>query len=115
MVRTRIVEDNLVSPRGIALHPALGKLYWTDWDTYNPRNKRRTAFANKHLSRRTYVRCGMDRDEKFAPIFKEGASKNTNKRTIRNDKPRWKTSTKQIIYRMAYVNRVIAKSLPTYI
>ena len=65
MVRTRIVEDNLVSPRGIALHPALGKLYWTDWDTYNPRNKRRTSLANKHLSRRTYVRCGMDRDEKF--------------------------------------------------
>ena len=25
------------SPRGIAVHPSLGKIYWTDWDRYGSR------------------------------------------------------------------------------
>ncbi|KAH6928128.1 hypothetical protein HPB50_012119 [Hyalomma asiaticum] len=32
-----IVNTGLVNPRGIAVHPALGRLYWSDWDRRSPR------------------------------------------------------------------------------
>ncbi|XP_077526429.1 nidogen [Haemaphysalis longicornis] len=32
-----IVSTGLVNPRGIAVHPSLGRLYWTDWDRRSPR------------------------------------------------------------------------------
>ncbi|KAL3211188.1 hypothetical protein MRX96_000868 [Rhipicephalus microplus] len=32
-----IVNTGLVNPRGIAVHPALGRLYWSDWDRSSPR------------------------------------------------------------------------------
>merc|ERR550519_1489457 len=36
-IRYKLMEDSLHSPRGIAVHPTLGKVYWTDWDRYEPR------------------------------------------------------------------------------
>ncbi|XP_023331515.1 nidogen-2 isoform X4 [Eurytemora carolleeae] len=36
-IRYKIVEDRMDSPRGIAVHPSLGKIYWTDWDRYGSR------------------------------------------------------------------------------
>jgi len=30
MIRT-LITDGLREPRGIAVHPGLGKIYWTDW------------------------------------------------------------------------------------
>ena len=25
------------SPRGIAVHPGIGRMFWTDWDRYGPK------------------------------------------------------------------------------
>ena len=35
--RTTLFEGDLESPRGIALHPGLGRMFWTDWDRYGPK------------------------------------------------------------------------------
>lgn len=36
MRRTILDNRNLKKPRGIAVHPTAGYLYWTDWATENP-------------------------------------------------------------------------------
>ena len=33
-----LVDEGLMNPRGIAVHPALGRLFWTDWDRAGPRD-----------------------------------------------------------------------------
>ena len=35
--RTVLLEEDLDSPRGIALHPGIGRMFWTDWDRYGPK------------------------------------------------------------------------------
>lgn len=35
-VRT-LISDDLINPRGIALHPGLGKMYFTDWNRASPK------------------------------------------------------------------------------
>ena len=32
-----MLEANLESPRGIAVHPGIGRMFWTDWDRYGPK------------------------------------------------------------------------------
>ena len=33
-----LFDEGLTNPRGIAVHPAMGRLFWTDWDRANPRH-----------------------------------------------------------------------------
>ncbi len=35
-LRFKIAEEGVHSPRGVAVHPGLGRVYWTDWDRYRP-------------------------------------------------------------------------------
>ena len=35
--RAVLLEEDLESPRGIALHPGIGRMFWTDWDRYGPK------------------------------------------------------------------------------
>ena len=35
--RYTLLEGELESPRGIAVHPAIGRMFWTDWDRYGPK------------------------------------------------------------------------------
>ena len=32
-----LIKDGLVDPRGIVVHPGLGRLYWTDWNRFSPK------------------------------------------------------------------------------
>ena len=32
--RFTLFEGDLESPRGIAVHPGIGRMFWTDWDRY---------------------------------------------------------------------------------
>ena len=32
-----LIDEGLTNPRGIAVHPTLGRLFWTDWDRARPR------------------------------------------------------------------------------
>ena len=32
-----LINTDMVNPRGIAVHPGLGKLYWTDWNRVDPK------------------------------------------------------------------------------
>ena len=32
-----LINTDLVEPRGIVLHPELGKMYWSDWSRTNPK------------------------------------------------------------------------------
>ncbi|CAG0901758.1 unnamed protein product [Darwinula stevensoni] len=38
--RRTLHSENLVNPRGIALHPGRGQVYWSDWDRQDPRIER---------------------------------------------------------------------------
>ena len=33
-----LIDEGLMNPRGIAVHPTLGRLFWTDWDRTGPRH-----------------------------------------------------------------------------
>ena len=35
--RYTLLEANLESPRGIAVHPGIGRMFWTDWDRHGPK------------------------------------------------------------------------------
>lgn len=32
-----LINTDLVEPRGIVVHPELGKMYWCDWNRLNPK------------------------------------------------------------------------------
>lgn len=38
--RRVLIDTNLVNPRGIAVHPTRGLLFWSDWDRANPKIER---------------------------------------------------------------------------
>ena len=33
-----LIDEGLRNPRGIAVHPTVGRLFWTDWDRARPRH-----------------------------------------------------------------------------
>ena len=35
--RATLLEGDLESPRGIAVHPGVGRMFWTDWDRLGPK------------------------------------------------------------------------------
>ncbi|XP_062600838.1 low-density lipoprotein receptor-related protein 1-like [Saccostrea cucullata] len=48
--RTTLIAGNMVSPRAIVLDPRVGTLFWTDWDTNNPRIETCSmAGENRHI------------------------------------------------------------------
>uniref|UniRef100_K1QFX2 Low-density lipoprotein receptor-related protein 1B n=1 Tax=Magallana gigas TaxID=29159 RepID=K1QFX2_MAGGI len=48
--RTTLIAGNMVSPRAIVLDPRYGSLFWTDWDTKNPRIETCSmAGENRHI------------------------------------------------------------------
>ncbi|XP_048772894.2 low-density lipoprotein receptor-related protein 1-like isoform X3 [Ostrea edulis] len=48
--RNTLIAGNMVSPRAIVLDPSVGTLFWTDWDTNNPRIESCSmAGENRHI------------------------------------------------------------------
>ena len=36
-LRRTLIDDKLRKPRGIVVHPTLGRVIWTDWDSKRPK------------------------------------------------------------------------------
>ena len=37
LMQKTLITDGLIDPRGIAVHPGIGKMYWTDWNRLAPK------------------------------------------------------------------------------
>jgi hypothetical protein len=67
-LRLKIAEEGVHSPRGVAVHPGLGRVYWTDWDRYRPA----IQMANMDGTGRQaslsmkFKKCSMKRSDTFS-------------------------------------------------
>ena len=69
--RRVLVDTKLVNPRGIAVHPTRGLLFWSDWDRANPKieranmdgSDRRSDFITASLQLPNSLTVDFEREE----------------------------------------------------
>jgi nidogen (entactin) len=68
--RKILVSENLMNPRGIAIHPSQGKLFWSDWNRDSPKIERanmdgssRTVFVKDNIQLPNSLAVDVERDE----------------------------------------------------
>lgn len=68
--RRVLINTRLVNPRGIAVHPTRGLLFWSDWDRAGPKievanmdGSNRNLFVNTSLQLPNSLTVDYERDE----------------------------------------------------
>ena len=49
--RVTVLDEDLESPRGIALHPGIGRMFWSDWDRYGPKIEAANMDGTERMAR----------------------------------------------------------------